>query len=139
MRLQRSRGTQGQCSKQSSKFYKSRGILGKELTAQKHRLIAVHSMEEYVTAFGTIEVPRCQARSKRSGEQCRKAAMRDKQVCRTHGGASTGPKTAAGRAKCAEVKMVHGREARAIRAIRDKKLRELRELEGVMKGAGLIT
>lgn len=96
-------------------------------------------MEEYVTVFETILVSRCQARSKRSGEQCRKAAMKGKPVCRTHGGASTGPKTAAGRAKCAEVKTIHGRETRDIRAKREVKLRELRKLERIMKGAGLIT
>ena len=42
--------------------------------------------------FGSFEVPRCQAKSKRSGLQCRKAAMQGKRVCRTHGGVSTGPK-----------------------------------------------
>jgi hypothetical protein len=31
---------------------------------------------------------RCQARSKRSGEQCRKSAMRGLTVCKTHGGAA---------------------------------------------------
>ena len=95
-------------------------------------------LSPYTISFGTTEVPRCQARSKRSGEQCRKAAMRGKSVCRTHGGASTGPRTAAGRAKCAEVKTVHGRETRAKREARAVKLRELRELEALMKGAGMI-
>lgn len=94
--------------------------------------------KSFIILFGGTSVPRCQARSKRSREQCCKAAMSGKRVCRTHGGASTGPKTAAGKAKCAEVKMVHGRETRAIRAKRDAKLRELRELESWMKGAGLI-
>jgi hypothetical protein len=64
--------------------------------------------------------------------------MKGKPVCRTHGGASTGPRTAAGRAKCAEVKTIHGRETRDIRAKRDVKLRELRELETFMKGVGMI-
>lgn len=32
--------------------------------------------------------------------------MQGKRVCRTHGGASTGPKTDAGKAKCAEVTAV---------------------------------
>ena len=89
--------------------------------------------------FNNIEVARCRAKSKRSGEQCRKAAMRGKKVCRTHGGASTGPKTPEGRQRCAEAKTVHGREARAIRSKRDAKLRELREIERTMKAAGLIT
>ncbi|MFZ9967873.1 MAG: HGGxSTG domain-containing protein, partial [Steroidobacteraceae bacterium] len=31
----------------------------------------------------------CRARSKRSGEQCRKAAMKGKTVCLAHGGRST--------------------------------------------------
>lgn len=79
---------------------------------------------------------RCRARSKRSGEQCRKAAMRGKAVCLAHGGRSTGPKTAAGRAKCAEVKTMHGREGRQTREVRAKKLRELRELDRYIKGIG---
>ncbi len=54
-------------------------------------------------------------------------------VCRPHGGASTGPKTSAGRQRCEEAKIVHGRETRAKRAVRAEKLRELRELEGVLE------
>jgi len=38
--------------------------------------------------FGFFEAPHCQAKSKRSGLQCRKAAMQGKSVCGTHGGAS---------------------------------------------------
>ena len=88
--------------------------------------------------FGSFDVPRCQAKSKRSGSQCQKAAMQGKRVCRSHGGASTGPKTIAGRQRCAAAKTLHGRETRAIRAARDVKLRELRELEQTLKNAGLI-
>lgn len=77
---------------------------------------------------------RCKAQSKRSGEQCRKAAMKGKSVCLAHGGRSTGPRTAAGRAKCAEAKTVHGREGRQSREVRAEKLRELRLLELYMKG-----
>ena len=91
----------------------------------------------YTVTFG-IAVARCKAKSKLSGNQCLKAAMRGKAVCRTHGGASTGPRTPRGRQKCAEVKMMHGRETRAIRAIRDEKLRELRDLERFMKTQGMI-
>ena len=91
-----------------------------------------------ITAFKSTQVRRCQAKSKRSGDQCRKAAMRGKMVCRTHGGASTGPKTPEGRQRCAEAKTVHGRETREIRRKRDVKLRELRELEIAMKASGLM-
>jgi len=85
--------------------------------------------------FGSTSSARCcKARSKRSGEQCRKAAMRGKTVCLAHGGRSTGPRTAAGRAKCAEAKTVHGREGRQTREVRAEKLKELRELEHYMKG-----
>lgn len=62
--------------------------------------------------------------------------MRGKKVCLAHGGASTGPRTAAGRAKCAVAKTVHGREGRQTREVRVEKLRELRELERYMKGIG---
>ena len=94
--------------------------------------------ERYTTSFGTTMVARCQAKSKRSGLQCRKAAMRGKRVCRTHGGTSTGPKTPEGRQKCAEAKTVHGWETRAIRRERAAKLTELRFLEQIMEAGGLV-
>ena len=37
-------------------------------------------------------MPQCQAKSKSSGGQCRRSAVKGKRVCRVHGGASTGPK-----------------------------------------------
>jgi hypothetical protein len=64
--------------------------------------------------------------------------MQGKRVCRSHGGDSTGPKTTAGRQRCAAAKTVHGRETRAIGAARDVKLRELRKMEQALKNAGLI-
>jgi len=73
-------------------------------------------------------VPRCQALSKRSREQCRKAAMRGKDKCRMHGGASTGPVTAEGRKRCAKAKFVHGWETRPIRKARAEKFREMKKL-----------
>ena len=85
--------------------------------------------------FCSFEVPRCQAKSKCSSLQCLKAAMQSKSVCKSHGEASTGPKTIAGRQRCAAAKTVHGRETRAIRAARDVKLREK---EQTLKNAGLI-
>ena len=52
-----------------------------------------------VTGGGKITCPRCTAMSKRSGEQCKKPALRGKAVCDFHGGRSTGPKTAEGKAR----------------------------------------
>jgi hypothetical protein len=92
----------------------------------------------YTVTFG-ITTPRCHAKFKRTGNQCLKAAMRGKAVCRTQGGASTGPRTSEGRQKCAEVKTVHGRETRAKRAARAESLKELRAIEAVMKSTGMIT
>jgi hypothetical protein len=57
--------------------------------------------------------------------------MRNKNVCRTHGGASTGPRTEQGQAKCAEAKTVHGkstREKRKQNAVTSTKLLLLRDL-----------
>jgi hypothetical protein len=50
-----------------------------------------------LTGGGKIICARCTAKSKRSGEQCKKPAMRGKAVCDFHGGRSTGPKTQAGK------------------------------------------
>ena len=94
--------------------------------------------EPTVTVFGGATAARCQARSKRSGEQCAKAAMRGKSVCRTHGGLSTGPRTPQGRERCAAARTVHGREGRETRRQRAAKLRELRQIEAVMVGLGMF-
>ena len=77
---------------------------------------------------GRITVLRCQALSKRSKEQCRKAALKGKRVCMFHGGKSTGPITSLGRKRCADAKTIHGRETRTIRIKHSQKLRELKFL-----------
>jgi len=87
------------------------------------------SYEKYVTLFGH-ETPaaRCQAKSKRSQQQCRKAAMKDKLVCRMHGGRSTGAITEQGQKLCADARTVHGRETRQQRQIRSLKFKEMKVL-----------
>ena len=77
-------------------------------------------------AGGSIHAFRCQALSKRSKLQCKKAALKGKSVCMFHGGKSTGPITLEGKRRCAEAKTIHGRETRAIRTVRAKKLAELK-------------
>ena len=88
-----------------------------------------YSHEKFIKLEGLNQtVPRCQALSKRSREQCRKAAIRGKSVCRVHGGLSTGPKSEEGRKRCAKAKFVHGWETRPIRKARAEKFREMKEV-----------
>jgi len=60
------------------------------------------------------ESKRCQARSKRTGKQCGRAAVPGKRVCYYHGGASTGPKTPEGKARCSLNGLKHGFFAKRI-------------------------
>jgi hypothetical protein len=66
--------------------------------------------------------------------------MKDKQVCKTHGGKSTGPKTPEGRQRCAEARTILGNETRQARTERALSMRRLRKLEdlghllGIMSG-----
>ena len=64
--------------------------------------------------------------------------MRGKNVCRTHGGLSTGPRTKEGRKRCAAAKTVHGQETRAKRAQFRAKMKEIYELEGLGRAMGVI-
>ena len=80
------------------------------------------------TAGGKIRCPRCQAMSKRTGEQCGAPAMRGKTKCAYHGGKSSGPKKEAGRQRIVAALTKHGRESRAQRERRALKLRELKHL-----------
>ena len=75
---------------------------------------------------GRIRALRCQALSKRSKLQCRKAALKGKRVCMFHGGKSTGPITFSGKQRCAVAKTIHGRETRIIRGKRAQKLAEMK-------------
>ena len=92
-----------------------------------------------ILAGGRIRCRRCQALSKRSREQCKKAAMHGKQVCRTHGGRSTGPKTPEGRQRIADAKTVHGDESRAKRRERSESSAYLRELEDAAWALNMMT
>ena len=84
-------------------------------------------IEQYISlAERRIYAFRCQALSKRSKLQCKKAALKGKRVCMFHGGKSTGPITSLGKERCAEAKTIHGRETRAIRTLRAEKLAELK-------------
>jgi hypothetical protein len=95
-------------------------------------------MNTFITLGGRVRCNQCQGTSKRSLAQCRAPAMKGKAVCRTHGGLSTGPRTEAGRQRCAQAKTVRGRETRAIRKARSQALAHLAELESLGRALGLI-
>ena len=63
-----------------------------------------------------LAAPRCGAHT-RSGECCRQPAMKNGR-CRMHGGLSTGPRTAEGRARCAAARRTHGFYAAEMIALR---------------------
>ncbi|MDA7740022.1 hypothetical protein N8899_09575 [Amylibacter sp.] len=88
-----------------------------------------NTFESHISLMnGRICAPRCQAVSKRSKVQCKKAALTGKKVCMFHGGKSTGPVTKDGRKRCAEAKTIHGYETRAAREYRAKKFIEMKSL-----------
>lgn len=95
-------------------------------------------MSTIITLGGRIRCNQCQAKSKRSQQQCRGPAIRGKSVCRMHGGKGSGPKTKAGRQRCADAKTIHGFETRKARTERAEAMRRLRELEDLGHLLGII-
>ena len=93
----------------------------------------------FVTAGGRIRCLQCQAKSKRTKQQCRAPAAKGKTKCRFHGGASTGPKTPEGRQRCAAAKTVHGQETTSIRMERRTASARLAVLEWAGHALGLIS
>ena len=61
------------------------------------------------TLGGRVECRQCNALSKRTKQQCKVPAIRGKTKCRFHGGASTGPKSKAGRDRIAAAQLKHGK------------------------------
>ena len=94
--------------------------------------------EQFLTLGGRIRCRQCRAKAKHSGQRCLKPAKKGKLVCRTHGGASTGPRTAAGRARCALAKQTHGQDSRKMRAERRVTLAELQEIESLAFNLGMM-
>ncbi len=97
-----------------------------------------HNLQSNLTtAGGRITCPRCQARSKRTKNQCGKPALKGKRVCQFHGGRSTGAKTKEGRLRIAHSKTQHGNETRQVRAERSAKSSELSAIEDIMHLTGM--
>ena len=87
-----------------------------------------------VLAGGNIRCIRCTAMSKRSKLQCARPALKISKTakCQFHGGKSTGPKSAAGKARIAAAHLKYGTETVAIRTERAQKSLLLAKLEDVL-------
>ena len=91
--------------------------------------------EQYlVLAGGRIRCHRCQAVSKRTGLQCSAPSMRSagRAVCYRHGGASTGPRSEAGKRKIAAAQLKHGLHSKSAIAQRQEIAARLAMLEDAM-------
>ena len=77
---------------------------------------------------------RCQAKSRRSGEQCKNPAAYGQRACRFHGAHRsvarlTGPNNPAYK---------HGKETQKARSERRERVRELQQLEAAGRALGMI-
>ena len=94
---------------------------------QNGRDINIVNMElTLTTAGGRIVCRRCDAMSKRTKLQCGGPAVRGKTKCKTHGGLSTGPRTAEGKLRCAQAKTILGKDTRADRQVHRLAMKRLR-------------
>lgn len=100
----------------------------------------MYKPEQYlITAGGRIKCKRCQARSSRKKQQCGKPAMRHKNVCDTHGGLSTGPRTKEGIKRIRNAHWKHGNETKKARAERRAKSLMFQRLEEIGWHIGMFS
>lgn len=90
-----------------------------------------------VLGGGRIRCLRCQAKSKRTGLQCSAPAMAGKSVCYRHGGASTGPRTEAGRRRIAAANLKNGLHTAKAIAQGQEIAARLAALEDIMHITGM--
>lgn len=92
-----------------------------------------------LTAGGRMQCLRCTALSSRTGVQCGRPALKSSktQKCQYHGGRSTGPKTAEGKARIAAANTVHGQETNAAKAERSAGSARLSRIEDAMYLLGM--
>ena len=79
----------------------------------------------------------CLAKTKQ-GTLCQKPYLKGKSRCRLHGGLSTGPKTAEGKARIVAAHWKHGRRSREFTEARKQIWIELRAVEARMRADGII-
>ncbi len=92
----------------------------------------------------TIEQPhatqcnRCAAVFKATGQRCTAIAVTGRRNCLRHGGASTGPRTEAGKRRCAAARTVHGQDTIAMRQERSLGSARVAVLESIGFAIGLL-
>ena len=99
----------------------------------------LHIEQTLLVLGGRAVCQRCQAKSKRTKQQCRAPAIKGKRVCKTHGGKSTGPQTQAGRQRCADARTILGNETRQARTERSLVSARLAVLEAVGHQLGFMS
>ncbi len=104
-------------------------------------MVSMTTNNTLLTGGGKIQCLRCTAKSSRTGVQCGRPALKSSktQKCQYHGGRSTGPKTAEGKARIAAVHTVHGQETNAARAERSAGSARLSRIEDAAYLIGLMT
>ena len=80
---------------------------------------------------------RCGAKT-RKGTPCQRPAYKRNGRCSLHGGRSTGPKTAEGKARIAASHWKHGRRSKAFTEARKQIWADLRAVEARMRADGII-
>ena len=125
---------QGTCTSQSQPKYGNINLLsGGDFSMRNTNLSS---------AIQTCSSPKnpgqsCGARTRR-GTACQKPPLAGKTRCRLHGGLSTGPQTAEGKARIAAAHWKHGRRSRAFTEARKQIWADLRAVEARMRADGLI-
>ena len=99
----------------------------------------LHFEHHLLTLGGRVTCERCQAHSKRTGQQCRAPAISGKSKCRFHGGKSTGPKTPEGRQRCSQARTTHGQQTTSMRIERSLASARLAILEEIGHGLKMMT
>ena len=92
------------------------------------------------TAGGKVLCRRCTALSKRTGEQCKKPALRASRTgkCEFHGGRSRGARTSAGKARSAAANLRTGEYSKAAIDKADRSRALIRVLEDAAHVLGLV-
>lgn len=100
----------------------------------------ISNPEKYlITANGRIKCIRCKARSVHTKKQCGNPALKDKTVCKWHGGMSTGPKTEEGIQRIRDAQWKHGNETKEAKAKRRKKSLAFATIEKIGLSLGSLT